>query len=568
MIKNFINIIKEKKYMFLIQILTAITYSILCLANPLMFGEILNAVTKGESLKVILCYVSLTSLIILLQIFVARLTGYLGQVIERELIYDLKLKGFKKINKCKISEIEDKTTGELMQVLTQDIEVIAYNSSHLLYTIFINMMTLIGGIFILFFINFYLALFTMIPIPIILYCLVLNKKKQESIRRELRFDEGVISSSLENAINGIQTTKIFANEEFELKKFNKLGNKILKLRRESDLANVKNMYISDFIIDITKCLSYFLAAILIYKGLINVGDFTTYILYVGLFLEPLITNIYIVTELINGNANFESYNNFMNIEEESHVECTTDISLAGNINISNLDFNYKNNNNVLENINISIESGQTVAFVGNSGCGKTTICKLLYKFYDYNVGSISIDGIELKELDYSFLRKNIGVVQQDTYIYATTIKDNVLYGKPTATHEEVIEACKKARLHEFITSLPDGYDTFVGDKGLKLSGGEKQRIAIARILLRDPKIVILDEATSALDNITESYIQLAIDELTRNRTCIVIAHRLSTIENVDKIFVFKDKTVVEEGTHTELLAKNGTYTKLYNRSLN
>lgn len=566
MFRNFLNVVKERKYDFLALVFFSLMYSIFQLFNPIMFGKLMTAITSNKDIQVVFMYVLGIFVVIFFQIGIGKLLGYSGQVLSRNVEYSLKQKGFEKLNKIKVSLLDNTSSGELLYILNEDISNISYSVSNLFLSILVNIVTLIGGTFVLFLTNRYLALFTIIPIPLILYVLSKNKKTQDDIRERLHKKESSVSSKIESSINGIHTTKLFAREKRDLSELLDLNKKVLSLTKESDILSSKYHYICDLLIDGTKCLSYGLAAFLICKNIITIGDFTTYILYVGLFLNPLSTNIYIVNQLINSNVNFESYKKFMDLEEEVSLESHKKIkSIDGDIEITNLSFSYNEEVTALKDINIKINSGQTVGFVGNSGSGKSTLCKLLYKFYDYSNGSIKIDGVNLNEIDYMSWRENIGVVQQDTYIFAKSIKENILYAKSDASFEDVIEASKKARLHDFIMTLPDGYDTFVGDKGVQLSGGEKQRIAIARVFLKNPSLLILDEATSALDYITESLVQESLNELTKNRTCIIVAHRLSTIENANKIFVFNDKSIVESGTHDELLAKGGVYHKLYNR---
>jgi ATP-binding cassette subfamily B protein len=299
---------------------------------------------------------------------------------------------------------------------------------------------------------------------------------------------------------------------------------------------------------------------------ITLGDFAAYLLYVKMFIQPIRKLINFTEQYQNGMTGFERFSEIINEEIEKETQNPIEIKdVKGNIEIENISFTYEDNNQILNNLSLSVEAGKSVALVGPSGGGKTTLCNLIPRFFDFNEGDIKIDGISIKDVSLDSLRKNIGVVAQDVFLFTGTVKDNIVIGKSDATDTEIIDACKKARIHDFIMTLPEQYDTYIGERGVKLSGGQKQRVSIARIFLKNPPIMILDEATSALDNVTEYEIQKSLEELSNDRTSLVVAHRLSTIKNADEIIVLTDKGIEERGTHEELIKKGGVYSKLHRK---
>lgn len=322
----------------------------------------------------------------------------------------------------------------------------------------------------------------------------------------------------------------------------------------------------NFIVDFLNLAILSLGGYFTYKGIIDLGDYVAYLLYITMFMTPIKRLINFVEQLQSGMTGFKRFCEIMNVEEEKDSDTAKDINdIHGNIIFDNVTFKYDDEEKkVLNGVNLDIKAGKTIALVGPSGGGKTTLCNLLPRFYDIDSGKITMDGIDISTITRKSLRKHIGIVQQDVFLFTGTVLENILYGNPHASYNEIIDAAKKANIHNFITSLPDGYNTYIGEKGLKLSGGQKQRLSIARVFLKNPKILILDEATSALDNITESIIQKSLDELIKGRTTLIVAHRLSTIKNADEIIVLTPTGIEEKGTHYELLNNNGFYADLYN----
>ena len=381
--------------------------------------------------------------------------------------------------------------------------------------------------------------------------------------KKTRVKTGDVNATLENSIAGMKVTKSFCTEKEELEKFNK-SNSIFKKAREASYK-VMGQYFSGMflLIDILELVVLIVAGYFTYMDYITLGDFTAYLLYVKMFIQPLRKLINFTEQYQNGMTGFERFMEIINEDIEKESENPVELeNVKGNIDIENVSFTYEDDNEIFKNLSLSIEAGKTIALVGPSGGGKTTLCNLIPRFFEFDEGDIKIDGVSVKDVSLKSLRENIGVVAQDVFLFTGTVKENITIGKTNATDEEIIDACKKASIHDFIMTLPNQYDTYIGERGVKLSGGQKQRISIARIFLKNPPIIILDEATSALDNVTEKEIQKSLEELGKDRTNLVVAHRLSTIKNADEIIVLTENGIEERGTHNELIEKNGVYSKL------
>ena len=394
------------------------------------------------------------------------------------------------------------------------------------------------------------------------YC----RKAMKSAFNDRRKSNAVINAAVESSITGIRVTKAYTNAECEIEKFKKGDEEFVDSSRRAYDAMAKFHSSTTFITDIFNVFILIAGGLFLYSGRISFGDYSTFIVSVNLFINPVTTLIGFMEQFQNGVSGFKRFVEIMEEEPEKDSENAEILSdVNGEIEFKNVSFSYDTTKEVLDNVNLKIEKGRKLALVGPSGGGKTTICHLLPNFYklEENCGDILIDGKNTKNLTLESVRKNIGIVQQDVFLFAGTIRDNILYGTPDASEEEIIEAAKKANIHDYILTLKNGYDTEIGERGVKLSGGQKQRISIARVFLKNPAILILDEATSALDNTTEVHIQEALDELCKGRTTLVVAHRLSTIRNADEIVVVINGKISERGTHEELIEKGGTYKDLY-----
>ena len=382
---------------------------------------------------------------------------------------------------------------------------------------------------------------------------------------ESRKSIAVVNAAIESSISGIRVTKAFTNSEKEAEKFEDGNQQFVNARKKSYKAMGLFHSSTSFVTDVFNVIVLIAGGIFLYNGKIEIADYTTFILSINLFIGPVNTLIAFIEQLQNGMTGFKRFIEIMEEPIEPEKESATDLVVKeGHIKFNNVSFSYNESKGVLHNVTLDIKPGKKLALVGPSGGGKTTICHLIPNFYKLNEGQIFIDDQEINDVTLESLRKNIGIVQQDVFLFNGTMKENILYGKLDATDEEVVEAAKKANIHDYIMTLPDQYETQIGERGVKLSGGQKQRLSIARVFLKNPAILILDEATSALDNTTEILIQSALDDLCKGRTTLVVAHRLSTIKNADEIVVIANGVIKEQGNHDELIEKDGIYSKLYN----
>ncbi len=489
-----------------------------------------------------------------------------GHVMGAKIEYDMRAEIFEHFQKLSFSYYDNQKTGELMSRITTDLFDITELMHHGPENIAISLVKLIGAMLILFFISPVLtaAAFLLFPIMFV-YAYYLNKKMKRAFARN-RVKIAEINGQIEDNLSGIRVVKSFANEKIEEEKFRQGNNGFLSAKKNSYKYMGSYHAGLDTFTTLIQVVVILAGTIFITEQIITVSDLVTFLLYIGIFTEPIRTLINFTEQFQNGYTGFERFLEIMHIEpdikdKENAVELN---NVKGDISFENVSFGYTDSlEQVLHNVNLHVSAGSYIALVGSSGAGKTTLCSLIPRFYEVTSGSVKIDGIDIRDIKLKSLRNHIGVVQQDTYLFAGTIFENISYGKPNASREEVIAAAKNANAHEFIMSLSNGYDTDIGQRGLKLSGGQKQRLSIARVFLKNPPILIFDEATSALDNESEKVVQESLEKLAANRTTFVIAHRLSTIRNAEKILVLTENGVEESGTHEELMQRHGVYEKLY-----
>ncbi len=489
-----------------------------------------------------------------------------GHVMGAKIEYDMRAEIFEHFQKLSFSYYDNQKTGELMSRITTDLFDITELMHHGPENIAISLVKLIGAMLILFFISPILtaAAFLLVPIMFV-YAYYLNKKMKRAFARN-RVKIAEINGQIEDNLSGIRVVKSFANEKIEEEKFRQGNNGFLSAKKNSYKYMGSYHAGLDTFTTLIQVVVILAGTIFITEQIITVSDLVTFLLYIGIFTEPIRTLINFTEQFQNGYTGFERFLEIMHIEpdikdKENAVELN---NVKGDISFENVSFGYTDSlEQVLHNVNLHVSAGSYIALVGSSGAGKTTLCSLIPRFYEVTSGSVKIDGIDIRDIKLKSLRNHIGVVQQDTYLFAGTIFENISYGKPNASREEVIAAAKNANAHEFIMSLSNGYDTDIGQRGLKLSGGQKQRLSIARVFLKNPPILIFDEATSALDNESEKVVQESLEKLAANRTTFVIAHRLSTIRNAEKILVLTENGVEESGTHEELMQRHGVYEKLY-----
>ena len=489
-----------------------------------------------------------------------------GHVMGAKIEYDMRADIFAHFQKLSFSFYDNQKTGQLMSRITTDLFDITELMHHGPENIILSVIKIVGAFLILMSISPRLALAAFLILPLMItYAYFMNKKMRLAFRRN-RQKIAEINGQIEDNLTGTRVVKSFTNEDTENLKFKKGNDAFLSAKKNSYFyMGLFHAGLGSFTILIQVSV-IIVGTILIAKNILNVSDLLTFLLYINVFTDPVRTLIDFTEQFQNGYTGFERFMEIMNIEPDIQDRSNaTDLnSVRGDIDFENVSFQYEETTEtVLNKVNLHVPAGSYMALVGSSGAGKSTLCSLIPRFYDVTDGAIRIDGIDIRDITLKSLRSQIGIVQQDVYLFVGTVYENILYGRPDATREEVIEAAKKANAHDFILSLPNGYDTDIGQRGIKLSGGQKQRLSIARVFLKNPPILIFDEATSALDNESEKVVQDSLEILAKDRTTFVIAHRLSTIKNAEKILVLSDDGIEEEGTHDELLAKKGIYEKLY-----
>lgn len=571
-LKKFIRYYGPYKTVFFLDLLCAAIISLVDLAFPQILRTLTATVFTEEPSTILkallpigLCLLSMY----VIQSFCVYYVGYQGHMMGAKMERDMRQQLFDHYEKLSFSYYDQNNSGQMMSKLVSDLFDIAEFAHHGPENLFISLIKIVGSFVFLFLINWRLAIPLLILVLIMLvFSMKQNRRMQETFmdnRRKI----GDVNSSLQDTLAGIRVVQSFANEEVERRKFGKSNQAFLHSKDANYSCMGNFMGWNRFFQGMMYLVTLVFGGLLIARGKMNAGDLAMYALYIGIFVSPIQILVELIEMMQKGFSGFRRFLDVMETEPDivdaPDAEPLTDVK--GEVSYENVSFHYSDDETlVLDNISFTIPAGRSIALVGPSGSGKTTICSLLPRFYDVTGGRITIDGKEVGKLTLESLRSQIGLVQQDIYLFGGTIKENIAYGKPSASMEEIIEAAKKANIHDFIMSLPEGYDTFVGERGTRLSGGQKQRISIARVFLKNPPVLILDEATSALDNESERWIQKSLEELSRNRTTITIAHRLSTIRNADEILVVADNGIAERGSHEELLAKNGIYAHYYQMS--
>lgn len=566
MVKKFISYYKPYKKLFLLDMLTALIAAICDLIYPYMTKELINISIPNKNLRMIIVFAIVLIIIFLIKALCTYFMQYWGHVVGVRMQGDMRRDVFTHLQKLPNTYFDNNKTGDIMSKIVNDLTEISELAHHGPEDLFISLVMLLGSFFILIRINIALTLIIFAFIPIIVIFTLRQRRKMAKAFLNTRVETGFVNSTLENSISGIKVSKAFVSRDYEVNKFEEGNSKFKKASEASYKVMAQYFSGAEFYLNLLNYVVLIAGGIFTLYGKINIGDFMAYVLYIKLFTDPIRRLINFMEQYQSGMTGFKRFMDTLNVEAEKDKKDAKDLSnINGNIEFNDIHFSYENKK-ILEGISLNIEAGKTVALVGPSGGGKTTFCNLIPRFYDVESGDILIDGNSIYDVKLDSLRKNIGIVQQEVFLFTGTIKENILYGNMNATDEEVIEACKLANIHDFIMQQKDGYDTYIGERGVKLSGGQKQRISIARVFLKNPPILILDEATSALDNTTEYMIQKSLEKLCDGRTTLIVAHRLSTIKNADEIVVLTDKGIEERGTHKELIERDGIYKELYNSS--
>lgn len=562
--KRFLTYYKPHKKIFILDMTASLLVSLIGITYPIVTRHMLNDYIPNKKYQLII----LAGLGVLLLYFIRMCLRYFiqyqGHMMGVKMQAQMRSDMFNHLEKLPYSFYDDHETGKIMSRLTNDLMDISELAHHGPENIIICSITIITSFIYLAMINLPLTLIIFLCVPVLFVVALYFRKRMRKAFLESRKSIAVINAALESSVSGIRVTKAFTNSQKESEKFEDGNAQFVKARQGAYQAMGQFNSSTAFITDVFNVIVLIAGGLFLYDGKITFADYSAFIVSVGMFITPVTTLINFMEMYQNGVTGFERFIEVIDQEPEQDSDNAIDIGRAeGHIEFKDVTYSYNDDKNVLNHINLDIEKGKTYALVGPSGGGKTTICHLIPHFYDVKSGQILIDGKEIHEITNESLRRNIGIVQQDIYLFNASIKDNILYGRLDATDEEVIEAAKRANIHDYIMTLEDGYDTQIGERGVRLSGGQKQRLSIARVFLKNPPILILDEATSALDNTTEILIQQALDELCKGRTTLVVAHRLSTIKNADEIAVISQGQIIEQGNHEALMKQDGVYAGLY-----
>lgn len=564
LLKRFLYYYRPHRKIFYADMAASMLLSLIGIIYPIITRKMLNDFIPNRNYR----FVVLFGIMLLGAYFIKMLLNYFvqyyGHVMGVRMQAQMRSDMFNKLETLPFGFFDNNETGKIMSRMTNDLMDISELAHHGPENLIISTASVIIAFIYLSTVNIYLALVSFICVPFLIGISASLRKKMRKAFMDSRTSIAEINASLESSISGIRVTKSFNNSAEERKKF-EIGNKRFVAARKDAYRAMGQFHSGNtFVTDIFNVVVLIVGGLFLYKNKINLGDYSAFIISINMFVYPVLNLIGFMEQYQNGVTGFERFTDIMDAEPEKDSENAVDAGvLSGQIEFKNVSYAYDGENDVLENVNFTVNKGEKFALVGPSGGGKTTICHLIPHFYNVTDGEIFIDGKEIHTLTMESLRRNIGIVQQDVYLFNSSVKDNILYGRLDATDEEVIEAAKKASIHDYIMSLPKGYDTQIGERGVRLSGGQKQRLSIARVFLKNPPILILDEATSALDNSTEILIQKALDSLCEGRTTLIVAHRLSTVKSADKIAVIDDGKIKEYGTHEELLSENGIYSELY-----
>lgn len=567
-LKVLVQYFRPHRGLFVLDLSCALVMALIDLAFPLVARSAMNQLLPARQFDTFFMVMIIVAAAFVVRAGMNYIITYWGHMFGVRVEADLRDDLFRHMQSLDFKFFDNNRTGQLMNRMTGDLFEITELSHHGPEDLFVAFVTIVGAICIMFTVQWQLALVILIIIPIFLAVVMLCRKNMVTTSRNVKITMSEINGEIESGLSGIRTSKAFANEEADYRKFAQANEKFKTAKCASYSAFGKFNSSLEYFMCIMPVVIMAFGGWLIMKDNMNYVDLVTFYLYISTFINP-IRKLGNFTEIfMNGYAGLTRFIDLMRLqpevqEPENPVKPDT---VRGRISIENVCFTYDDKTSVLDNINLEISEGETVAIVGPSGGGKSTLCQLIPRFYDVDAGCVKLDNVDVRSISKEALRKNIGIVQQDVFLFPGTVMDNIRYGRPEATDEEVFEAARKAEIYEDIINMPDKFDSYVGERGVLLSGGQKQRISIARIFLKNPPVLILDEATSALDTVTETRIQKAFDKLAEGRTTVIIAHRLSTIRGADRIILIDDGRIKEEGTHEQLMAAGGQYAQLYRYS--
>ena len=566
MLRRFARYYRPHLRLFILDLVCALGVASLELVFPVVTRHIINEVIPAGDMERLLW---LVGILVVLYLAVAGLTyviHFWGHVVGIRMEADMRRDIFSHLQRLSFRFYDNNRTGKLMSRVVNDLNDITELAHHGPEDLFLSAVMLGGSLTILFSIEWRLALAMAAFIPLMVWFAISQRGAMQSAFREVREKIADVNAQLENSISGNRVVQAFTNEDYEINKFHQSNTLFKKAKYFAYKRMSRFMTGMGFLTNFLNVAVVGYGGFLIYRGIIGVGDLVAFVLYIGLILQPIRRLTNFTQQFEQGMTGFKRFTEIM--DETPEIRDTPNAceltNVQGRIEFKEVTFSYDDEAHVLRHVNLEIPAGKTVALVGPSGSGKTTMCNLIPRFYEVSAGAITVDGVDIRDVTLGSLRRAIGIVQQDVFLFTGTVKENILYGDVEATDSQIIQAARRANIHEFVQSLSDGYDSEIGEKGIRLSGGQKQRLAIARAFLMNPPILLLDEATAALDNETEAKIQEALTELSTGRTTVVIAHRLSTIRNADEIVVLTDDGIVERGTHEELMISGKLYSDLYN----
>ncbi len=569
LVKRFVSYYKPHRKLFAIDMACAFIVAVCDLFYPIIAGNIIDDYVPNQNLRLLLIWSGVLLGIYLVKAVLNYVIQYWGHIVGVRIQGDMRRDMFRHMQKLPFAFFDENKTGTLLSRMVNDLQDVSELAHHGPEDLFLSLIMLVGSFIILAGTDLLLTVIIFAFLPVMVFVASKLRKGMQEAFRATRVEVGEVNANVETAIAGMRVSRSYTAASHENRKFDS-ANERFKLARGRAYREMGKFHSSMTLFnDLLYLIVLVAGGLFFFYGRISIGDFTKYILFITMFLKPINRLVNIFEQLQNGMTGFQRFVEIMDQKDETDTGTIEADALRGNIVFDHVSFRYENSDardvesKVIHDLSMRIEPGKTVALVGPSGGGKTTICNLIPRFYEADEGTISIDGVDIRDLTRESLRRNIGIVAQDVFLFNGSIRENIAYGNLDATDEEIVEAAKKAHIHDYIMTLDHGYDTGVGERGVKLSGGQKQRISIARVFLKNPSILILDEATSALDNATEMLIQQALNDLSHGRTCIVVAHRLSTIKNADEIIVLTKDGITERGTHEALIAAGGMYAKLY-----